>query len=145
MRVLDPGHLYEVDVYDGPSTGPGARVRRFMKRIGDDYPGNEPPGYAGTNCQEEIRVLIDRVRYLDGQDRSDRNQAIVSHLSDALWQFELRAAERRGELDAFRDRAFSWAMSVGAGWVDGRPARVETIPACPTCGHVLCSKHGDTA
>jgi hypothetical protein len=54
--VIDPGHEYELASLDGEKA-----VRlTFVKRIGARYPGNKGPSYSGTNCQEVLRVLIDR-------------------------------------------------------------------------------------
>lgn len=143
MRVLDPGHLYEVDLYDGVPNGATARYLRFMKRIGSEYPQNKGDPYAGTNCQEVLRVLIDRVRYLNGQVPDRRNDRILSDLRSALWNFELRAAERRGEPEPFLKRVRDWA---GDGWNNqtDRPLCVELIPTCGTCGHILCIKYKNT-
>ena len=64
-----------------------------MKREGKGYPGNVGH-YAGTNCQEVLRVLIDRVKYLEGQIPCRENSLIISSLRTALWHFESRAADR---------------------------------------------------
>jgi hypothetical protein len=92
MECLDSGHLYRVEGYDGGEP----QTIRFLKRVGEGYPGNEAPAYGGTNCQDVIRVLIDRVKYLDSQIPCDENKLIIKSLANAFWQFEKRAAERHG-------------------------------------------------
>lgn len=47
MRVLDPGHLYALDSLD-KSEDDKSQLLRFVKRIGDKFPGNIAPPYAGT-------------------------------------------------------------------------------------------------
>ena len=90
MEVIDPGHYYVVENYDGS----GIQKLYFLKRVGKGYPFNQPPPHKGTNCQEVIRVLIDRVKYLDKQIPCDENKLIIKNLQSALWLFEKRAAAR---------------------------------------------------
>ena len=44
MKVLDPGHKYELAVLDGDLPV----ILTYAKRIGDKYPGNKPPAYSGN-------------------------------------------------------------------------------------------------
>jgi hypothetical protein len=121
MKTIDSGHIYEIAVYDQHS-GTLYQLIQFMKRVGDKYPGNED-AYPGTNCQEVLRVLIDRIKYLNNQIPDYKNSTIVYHLREALRLFEVRAAERHGRtLQPF----------------DGY---IEDQLTCPTCGHIQCSGH----
>lgn len=115
MTVLDPGHLYKLQSYDGDI----AILLQFMKRTGEGYPGNNC-SYTGTNCQEVIRVLIDRVKYLNGQVPDPRNTKIISMLRHCLYWFEERAADRHG-------RPFSRVTF-----------EIEKYEPCKTCGHLDC-------
>ncbi len=116
MKVIDPGHSYEPQEYDGETT---ENVIVFMKREGQGYPGNIGH-HAGTNCQEIIRILIDRVKYLDRQIPHEQNEQILRGLRRALFGFELRAAERHG-------RTLIYPL-----------APIENIPTCKKCGHIQC-------
>lgn len=118
MRVLDLGHCYEVAGYDG---GCSQKIT-FMKREGEGYPFNIG-SYGGTNCQELIRVLMDRVEYLDKQIPCAENRAILGCLRSALVLFEARAANRHG-----RDLV-------------GPLDQIEQIPPCRECGHIQCGGH----
>lgn len=114
-EIVDPGHEYLLDSYDG-----GESVRlMFVKREGEGYPFNVGH-HPGTNCQEVIRALINRVQYLQKQIPCDENLFTVDALRDALWQFETRAARRHGRTLA------------------GIPLEIETEPTCKTCGHIRC-------
>jgi hypothetical protein len=117
MKVLDSGHLYELDQYDAPLSV--VILLPFMKRVGEGYPGNEAPARGGTNCQEVLRALIDRVKYLDGQDHSGENYMILHHLRQALLGFEERAAHRKG--NTFTE------------FYSDKP---ELVPYCSKCGHM---------
>jgi hypothetical protein len=115
VKVIDPGHVYELDRLDGD----GCETLTFVKREGPGYPGNVGH-HAGTNMQEVLRALMDRVRYLDRQIPDLSNLDAIGALRDALFSFEVRAATRHG-----------------------RPAPVysedfEYQPTCARCGHVGC-------
>lgn len=116
MKILDLGHKYEVAGFDGGA----AQTITFMKREGDGYPFNVGH-YGGTNCQELLRVLIDRVQYLDKQISCPENTAIINSLRTALLLFESRAAQRH-------ERSMRGPLSD-----------IEAIPPCPKCGHLQCA------
>lgn len=121
METLDKGHHYLAECYDGEMIQP----IQFMKREGPGYPMNVGH-HPGTNCQELIRILIDRVDYLDCQIPHDNNAAVIKNLRNALWLLEDRAAERHG----FAGHDF-----------DFRPDGIEDEPTCKVCGHILCKGH----
>lgn len=141
MRVLDAGHRYELESYDKNREHFWPVWLRFMKRIGDGYPGNDGSPYPGTNCQEALRAVIDRVKYLDGQDKCVHNDIILHHLRDAIWQFEVRAAERRGPAYTVQ-----WHQDLKE-WSEehAHSFKLEEIPTCDVCGHIFCREgHPDT-
>jgi len=122
MEVLDPGHHYTLKHIDGDSV----EYLRFVKREGPGYPGNEGH-YAGTNLQEVLRVLIDRIKYLDNQIPDQINADIIENLRFALEDLETRAAQRHGY-----DLKQLWRL------IDTQDA--ETLPTCNHCGHILCER-----
>ena len=128
MKVIDPGHVYELAQLDGDSLPP--IVLRFVKRVGLCYPGNEKPPYPGTNMQDVIRVLIDRLQHvkdqahdLDDQESASTDWRCIKYLREVLWQLEERAARRHGR---------PWPC-VGVDAPD-----VEHIATCGGCGHIGC-------
>lgn len=121
MFVLDSGHLFELAHLDGP----GHETLRFVKRIGDRFPGNAGPAYAGTTLQEVLRALISRSEYVNGQIPCAETEAAIGLLKAALALFEIRAKRVKGEA---LDVATLDAIVNGA--------------TCPTCGHVFCGSHG---
>ncbi len=125
MKVLDPGHLYDLQTYSGnPSNHPIGfechKPLQFMKREGEGYPGNEGH-YDGTNCQEVIRCLIDRIKYLDKQIHDDRNITVISYLRRSLFLLESRAAARH-------KRPVCLCLKD-----------IEYEPTCSVCGHIQCN------
>jgi len=87
MRVEDPGHRYSVFSLDGK----GRQVIQFVKR----FRGSE--NRPGTINQELLRVLIDRVQFLDAEIRWTGNDDILQHLRMALVLHESRALFRKVE------------------------------------------------
>ena len=123
MRILDPGHRYELDILD--KTYDLIAVLQFVKREGEEYPGNIGH-YPGTTTQEVLRALIDRTKYVDQQQHWSANDFVIDYLRRALYELELRAAYAAGKgLNIFH--------------VD----MIETLPTCSTCGHIWCdgSRH----
>ena len=122
MIIHDPGHKYQLEMYNGNyMSGDKDVILTFMKREGKGYPGNVGR-YAGTNVQEVLRALIDRIEYLDNQIHDDRNDAILENLRRSLYMLEERAADRHR-------RQFSNIILHD----------IERYPTCPICGHIGCS------
>lgn len=98
MDVLEQGHRYALHPLDGSE----AQILQFVKRSGPNYPYNEGT-YSGTTCQEVIKALISRTKYLDAQIPCLENDIILNSLRSALIAFETRAARNHGiALPAFR-------------------------------------------
>lgn len=120
MRVIDPGHEFELASYDG-----GEPLRLvFMKREGPGYPfniGHHP----GTNCQEILRAFILRTQYLQNQIYCWQNRVSIALARIILWLFEQRAAKRHR-------RRFSLRLLFAA---------IELMPTCYQCGHIGCEAH----
>lgn len=119
MRIIDAGHKYEVNSYDGGEP----QYITFMKRMGDNYPFNFSK-YGGTNCQEILRVLIDRTEYLNKQQPCSESECIISSLKTALLLFEIRALRKREQ-------------HVDLTSVDD----VVRLQTCNICGHIKCNKN----
>lgn len=119
VKIIDPGHVYDLAALDGDE--PQRLV--FVKREGEGYPGNVGH-HPGTNMQEVLRALIERVIYLDNQVPDIANAQALHDLRSALYAFEVRAARRHDRLDAFLARF--------------NPRNIETYPTCSKCGHIGC-------
>jgi hypothetical protein len=120
MKVIDPGHTYQLDGLDGGEP----QTIRFVKRCEppEKYPGNVG-SYPGTTIQEVLRVLIDRAQYVGRQVPCEETDLAIEAMRDAIRRLEERAARRHG-------RTLSTA-----------PDRPELEPTCPTCGHIRCEEH----
>ncbi len=123
----DPGHLYLLNQF-GEFAGSMAlnspkQELRFMKRIGDDYPGNKPPGYVGTSSQEVLRSVIKRTKYVNSQKYCIENELAINLLRTVVLLFEQRAARQHG-----RKLELISTFSI------------EDIPTCIVCGHIECDE-----
>lgn len=90
MRILDPGHRFQLDSFDGDS---GIQVLQFVKREGWMYPGNvghDP----GTNTQEVLRATISRAIYLNQQIPCWQTKVSIWLMGIVVWLYEHRAAKR---------------------------------------------------
>lgn len=125
MNILEPGHIYDLKWYDGKSYRPFETLLIFMKREGQKYPGNIG-SHPGTNIQEVLRALIDRVKYLDEQISDSRNGQVLLHLRAAIILLEDRAADRHG-------RALPWRPGPA-------PLMIEYQATCRFCGHIGCGE-----
>jgi hypothetical protein len=124
MKVIDPGHEYELKTLDVPeNTISDPLLIAFVKRTGDNYPGNIEPAHSGTTSQEVMRMLIERAKYVNHQKPHEANELIIKHLRDCIWMLEERAAQQH-------NRKLPERHTV-------RYA-IEYIETCPQCGHIYC-------
>jgi hypothetical protein len=119
VKIIDPGHEYTLDSLDGEQEN---RLV-FVKREGEKYPGNVG-AHPGTTCQEVLRALIDRLKYVNGQIASHETQLAICDLENAIYRLEKRAALRHGRSAKFEDIPFK---TIVLGWCK-----------CSQCGHVGC-------
>ena len=120
MRVIDPGHRYELAALDGGEP----QILQFVKRIGAKYPGNEGAPCGGVTIQEVLRALINRCEYVNGQVPCAETELDINLLRGALFLLETRARRRKGE-------TLEMPSVVG----------VENEPTCAKCGHIRCERH----
>lgn len=130
MKVIDPGHVYELTWLDGKpdagtfslSTGTLSRDDRliFVKREGAKYPGNVGH-HPGTTLQEVLRALISRVKYVHRQQWDFNNTTLLNDLRHAIYLLEERAARKHHR-----------------GLELSEEAHIEDLPTCSKCGHIGC-------
>ena len=126
MQVVDSGHKYLLKSFDGGEP----ILLTFVKRNNppEKYPGNRD-AYPGTQIQEVLRALIDRVVYVQRQgDAIGYNEVedplILSNFRESLWLLETRVRRIRKQ------------PSLGI-----TAARIEHETACSECGHIRCLNH----
>lgn len=121
MKELDPGHRYSVNNYP-PQKDEGfpiyQQILQFVKKIGEKFPGNSGTEVSGTNCQEIIRVVIFRSKYLYNQKPCEETLEIINLGRQQLILFENRALREKGL------NPISW------------PLEIENLLPCRICGHI---------
>jgi len=124
MKVLDPGHLFQLnklDTFEGDSES----TLCFVKREGINFPGNVGK-HSGTNLQEVYRACISRLTYLDNQISDPNNLLCIEFTRLCIAYLEYRAARRHGrELLLSTDEL----------------EQIETLPTCNKCGHIKPELH----
>lgn len=91
MKIEIEGHSYSVKNH----LGDVSHIDFYLDSSIDKEPNTSfVKDRNGTTCQELIRVLIDRVKFLDNQKPSKYNEEILKNLRLALSGFEFRALTR---------------------------------------------------
>lgn len=89
MKILDPGHIYELRQLGDNET----QLLKFVKRSGGAI--TYQTEWPGLQTQEVLRALIDRTKYLDGVLPCKETVEALRHLRLALYWYEVRAARRK--------------------------------------------------
>lgn len=116
MKIIDSGHIYELASFDGTKSN----ILTFVKRIGDNFPGNKF-AFPGTISQEVLRALLERQKYVNAQMAFPENIIVIQNLRQALWQLEARAKRVRNE---YMQRTVN---------------EIEMFIPCEYCGHIDCT------
>lgn len=125
MKVIDPGHMYELHQLDFSDYSVWDRRQitlQFVKREGSKYPGNVGH-YPGTTIQDVLRCCIDRLMYVNEQDFHMANLFAMVDLKSAIYNLEVRATERHG--------ISNWHLE----WPERQT--IETLPFNPKNGHLI--------
>ena len=91
MKNITKGHLYELDNMEG---GEPQHLQFIHKEPTPDK--NEPLQLItnGTTNEEVLRVLIDRLYFLQGKMSCRENSLVITKLEEALMWLEKRTADR---------------------------------------------------
>lgn len=119
MRIVDPGHVFDLDSIDGDADDQIRLV--FVKREGAAYPGNVG-AHAGTTIQEVLRALIARGEYVNRQVPCDETTECIALWRRSLRLMEERASRRHGRVLVATDAELA-----------------SGVTKCAACGHVGCS------
>lgn len=133
MKMIEPGHRYKIQDYPCTNEEPdllSLQEIQFVEKVGNKFPGNLKEEN-GTNCQEILRVLINRCIYLNNQKPSPKTIRIIEQLRNTLYLFEYHAAELKDKLDVFFQMKSIRPNLVG----------IEEINPCKICGHIYPHSH----
>ena len=102
MKVLTEGHKYELDSME--HTNP--QTLQFIEKSIISKPITEyvtdfklfdrlETVHDGTTNEEVLRMLIDRMQYLQGKAACRENAIVITKLEEALMWLEKRTADRK--------------------------------------------------
>lgn len=96
MKVITPGHRYELDHFENYGL-PGCPVQtlQFIEKRPDPAGGTLETVNDGTTNEEVIAVLIDRINYLNSKFPCRENSIAVTKLEEALLWLNHRTAKRK--------------------------------------------------
>lgn len=118
FEIIEAGHKYRTSLLD---SGIETTELIFVKRVGDKFPGNEGEPYPGLTLQKVMRILIDRIYYLDNQKPCLENKIINFLQKVCVWLLEFRAA-KHNNIFYFKSLDFSVKSKL-----------------CKICGHTVCN------
>jgi hypothetical protein len=92
MKVLEPGHRYEVANFENKDAA--GQVIQFIEKEAIAGSSQLRTVHDGTTNEEVLRVLIDRLRFLGAKLTSRENSIAVTKLEEALMWLEKRTRDR---------------------------------------------------
>jgi hypothetical protein len=93
MKILTPGHKYELDNFEAKDK-PGQTIQFIEKK---EIPATRQLQTVndGTTNEEVLKMLIDRLRFLGEKLASRENSLAVTKCEEALLWLEKRTADRK--------------------------------------------------
>jgi hypothetical protein len=98
MKILTPGHKYELANHENPATG---QILQFIEKQPSSLaaPAGQPPKLVtvndGTTNEEVLQMLIDRLGVLMNRLPNTYTLLAAHHCECALMLLEQRTAERQ--------------------------------------------------
>jgi hypothetical protein len=92
MKILTPGHKYELINFESPES-PG-QVIQFIQKTYAGY-GPLQTEHDGTTNEELLRVLIDRLRTMGEKLPCRENSIAITKCEEALLWLEKRTRDRK--------------------------------------------------
>lgn len=93
MKVITPGHTYELAQFEGSASQTIQFIHKEPKEGGE-------AGYLqtisdGTTNEELLSVLIDRMQFLQAKFPCRENALVITKLEESLMWLEKRTADRK--------------------------------------------------
>ncbi len=90
MKILTPGHKYELDNFNG---SPNKQTIQFIEKE-KMVDGGLTTVNDGTTNEEVLAILINRIQYLNGMFPCRENSIVITKLEEALMWLEKRTKDR---------------------------------------------------
>ena len=92
MKVIVPGHSYELSNFE-PTPEYRNQALSFIEKSLDER-GQFVTVVNGTTNEEVLKVLIDRIRFLNAKGPCRQNSIVLTKLEEALMWLNNRTEER---------------------------------------------------
>ncbi len=93
MKVITEGHRYELENFENPNR-PG-QILQFIEKTPSDQTGGLLTKCDGTTNEDVMRVLINRIQFLNGKFPCRENSIAITKLEESLMWLEKRTADRK--------------------------------------------------
>lgn len=94
MKVLEPGHTYDLDNFQHPK-GEFNQTLRFIQKVPNPQnPSELVTIQNGTTNEEVLKALINRTEFLNTKFPCRENSIAITKMQEALMWFEKRTADR---------------------------------------------------
>lgn len=94
MIAIVPGHTYELDNFEN-KTRQGQVIQFIEKVPSEKVPGELITLNDGTTNEEVLKMLIDRMGFLQGKFPCRENALAITKMEEALMWLEKRTADRK--------------------------------------------------
>src|ERR1051325_1961300 len=91
MKVLTPGHRYELENFEAKQSH--GQIIQFIQKEPRD--GTFATVHDGPMNEEVLRVLIDRLNFLNQKAPCRENSIAITKLQEALFWLEHRTIDRK--------------------------------------------------
>jgi hypothetical protein len=92
MKVVTEGHFYKLDAFEGGDP----ELLSFIHKVPVEEGSTELKTVSdGTTNEEVLRVLIDRMHYLQNKFPCRENAIVIDKLEESLMWLEKRTADRK--------------------------------------------------
>ena len=95
MRVIKPGHGYELANFEQDIPELNQRLHFIDKVPCDDAPGKLVTVRDGTTNEEVLEMLIDRMKFLQAAFPCRENAIVITKLEESLMWLNKRTADRK--------------------------------------------------
>jgi len=93
MKIIREGHLYELEMFEDKS-GRYDQSLQFIEKIPSGKNNELVTEYDGTTNEEVLKVLINRMEYLQDKFPCEENMFTISCLYEALRWLNKRTSDR---------------------------------------------------
>lgn len=94
MKVLNPGHDYELANFEDPSV-PGQTLKFINKHVSPVDNTVLETVHDGTTNEEVLAMLVDRLKFLQDKFPCRENYIAIEKLDEALLWLNKRTADRK--------------------------------------------------